>query len=1231
MTILSNSNSGTVMDVRIPGVVVESAMAAGTSYDVVSLPGQTMAPLDVGRPQVPKLSYLLGIPDNAQVSVSVTVLESETLENINCYPYQKPARDDEAGTGEGRGSSYTFSSTSTFAVDQAFYAQNTEYPQLDARVVNTGDWRRLPVATIEVFPVKYNPGLRRLSVATRLRVEVNYSGGLYAPRTIEPWLARIYQTSVDNLGKLNLQVAWNDSPGVRYLVINCTKYQGSWLDSLVNWHQMQGVQTRVVTCDSWSSDVSVWDTIAREYYSHDPPLLRWVLLVGNQNEVPMHYYDDVATMSDYYYALMDSSGGSLYADIGIGRLYASSPSDLTVQVEKTLKYEKNPYSGNDWLTRVTLAANNDEYPDDYAASIRGIYNYPYGYYHYTFDTIQGGNGGTNAMVAADINQGRGIVNYNGHGDQIEWWNWDANSADWTAANISSLNNGDMTPVVINCCCENHDFSTSPCLGVSWMMKYPGGAVASLGATASAWTDPDHGFDSMLFFSLGDTMTVQTPGGQDYTCPTFDLGWVQNNADAYILNNYPGASYGGENAAMYLWLGDPALEVWSGGQPGPAGVDYPSAIPLGPNSLPVTVAKGGLPVQGALVCAWKGTEFYAVGHTDGNGKVTLDISPVTKGNFTVTVSGGHVVGASPTPILPFEGSCSVYSAFYVPYARYRIDDSPPGGNGDGIVNPTETVNLPLWVVNQGTMAGHNVTGILQTSDKSVTVTDSSRPLGTIPIGDSANTGDTGFAFHVADTCSNGHAIAFYLTTRDATDSTWTSSFTVVVGTAVLGYAGQFISDPPPGGNGDGWLDPGETAQLFVSLHNSGLGHGYHVTARLHSGNRLMHVRDSLVTYGAILRDSTKQGSSGFVVQVDSSMTPGTSVCCTLLLAGDDAFHEIVPFVVVVGQPQETDPIHDNVTPLPLYWAIDDSDLRYSGHPTFNWIEAHYQGENLQLGPDQTMPVTLPASFGPFEFYNQRNTLLSICSNGWLAPGLTASTVSTNAPLPTTTLPTAAICANWGALDPSSDNNVWFYQDTAAHAVVVEWDSVPYRNPPTTSDKFEVVIFDTTLAGPGGNNQIVVQYLTANGYRTTTAGIQDPTQVYGINCLYDDIYNLGTVPFRPGCAVKYTTIVPTVAIAEQPVAVGARRRLALTAGSPFRGAGCVRFTLPQATPARLLVYDVNGRQVRVLFDKGKTPVKPGSYELRWDGRRQSGAIAPEGVYFYRLETGLGAVSGKAVKVE
>jgi hypothetical protein len=68
------------------------------------------------------------------------------------------------------------------------------------------------------------------------------------------------------------------------------------------------------------------------------------------------------------------------------------------------------------------------------------------------------------------------------------------------------------------------------------------------------------------------------------------------------------------------------------------------------------------------------------------------------------------------------------------------------------------------------------------------------------------------------------------------------------------------------------------------------------------------------------------------------------------------------------------------------------------------------------------------------------------------------------------------------------------------------------------------------------------------------------------------------------------------------------------NPSRGETELAFSLPARAVMSLEVYDLNGRRVRVLATGS---ADPGEHRVHWDGRTDTGAALPDGLYFARLE--------------
>jgi hypothetical protein len=70
------------------------------------------------------------------------------------------------------------------------------------------------------------------------------------------------------------------------------------------------------------------------------------------------------------------------------------------------------------------------------------------------------------------------------------------------------------------------------------------------------------------------------------------------------------------------------------------------------------------------------------------------------------------------------------------------------------------------------------------------------------------------------------------------------------------------------------------------------------------------------------------------------------------------------------------------------------------------------------------------------------------------------------------------------------------------------------------------------------------------------------------------------------------------------------------NPFRGETKIEFSLAAGQRAELTIHDTAGRLVRRL---GGDLAGAGRHEMTWDGRSESGAPAPAGLYFLKLQAG------------
>ncbi len=1191
----------TVVELDLAGVFTDELTGNGRVYTTIEL-GMAAGGLltEVGSPQLPVVARFLAIPDDRAVQVRVLKSDEVSLTGYNIYPAQPPPPENRRSV--------------PFTIDEKRYGTDEFYPDAAFRVSDPMIMRDVRLVQLVLQPARYNPVTGELRVTRHLRVELAYDGksNVNVKHRTRPFISRtfepLYREFIANYDFGPPQRAEDGS----YLIITNDAFESA-VAPFAAWKQRKGWRTKVVTL----SELGGNDTARIFGYIHDayqnwpyPP--DYVLLVGDAPEyLRCNHWPGHSDASDLYYSLHE--GSDILADLMISRVCVRTPAEAEATLNKLYKYEQDPYVGNaEWFGKVCALAGYEGNPRFWSMVIR-VRNYTMGRPFAQFDTLFERWGLATATGLRDsLNLGRAWMLYRGHGEVQGWANV---SGGWTNSNVLALNNGRMVPCVIGPTCLSGDFDNAvDCHAETWVKAgEEKGGCGYFGSSEVSYSGYNDSLATGTFLSYVDslhyTFAQTTQWGKLFMLMAYPLPNQITEEEIYMFNNF----------------GEPELNLWSA-TPRQLTVDHPATVLIGSFPFGVTVSAGDVPVANALVCVMSATDttIYHVGHTDASGQVQFTLNTTRPGDsIYVTVTGRN--------LYPYKGAAMTIApnSAYVTYLRSTPTDSPPGGNNDGIINPGEAIRLPVWVKNWGSVAANSVSAKLRTADPNIMITDSVRSFGTIGAGDSAWTGANGFGFSVATACTNGYSLRFQLVLRDANDSVWISSFGLWVGAPVLGYAGQTVNDCPPGGNGDGKIDPGETAQLMVTLRNSGMGHGYNVAAVLQSGDRRFHVSDSTGAFGLIPADSASTNTSDvFVVHADDSIPREAVIPCTLVVTADGGYRRPIAFTVTVGEIRAVDPIPDGPRQPAVYWAYDDVDTNYRQHPGFAWVEIRGIGTRLTLSDDQTVVVSLPTGFGPWTYYGQDYTHVSICGNDWVAPGSTTISAYSNTALPTTTLP-AAVLLNWDDLYPPTGGGVWYYHDEANHRFIVEWDSVAYYSPRTTFEKFQLVLYDATVPSPTGDNVIDVQYLWKNGFNSSTVGLQDHTRLVAIQYLFDGTYHRGAASVAAGRAIRYVTGEPSTGVAQPEAGAGLKpSAVNLAVGSnPSPRKASIRWTMPTRERARLAIFDVGGRLTRVLVDAS---VGPGEYVTVWDGRDFSGRAVGAGTYLCRLETERGLKAAKLILV-
>jgi hypothetical protein len=153
----------------------------------------------------------------------------------------------------------------------------------------------------------------------------------------------------------------------------------------------------------------------------------------------------------------------------------------------------------------------------------------------------------------------------------------------------------------------------------------------------------------------------------------------------------------------------------------------------------------------------------------------------------------------------------------------IDDDNSGGtsgNGNGIIESGETVDLGFVMKNNGTATSGTVTVVLRSSDAGVTVSDSTAGGGTVTAGGTGTmTGGCRVVF--ASSLTDQHAVPFTLIIKNNAVETWKDTFKKLSHRPSLSLVKLRVDDTVTG-NGDGVVQAGEQFKLYYKAKNFGTG-------------------------------------------------------------------------------------------------------------------------------------------------------------------------------------------------------------------------------------------------------------------------------------------------------------------------------------------------------------------------------------------------------------------------
>lgn len=1074
----------------VPTPTLREADLLGETFTDIALPGAESAG-EPGQPALPVLGRLVAVPEGMDLRlVGVRGSREPLAGSWRPLPAQPVA---DAGA--------------VAIWDRDHYAAKAAgAPPALAAIGEPARLHGVRVVPVTVIPVAWDRATGVLASAATVELEFDLVPSAAATAETRP--ARPLPASFATL--LESTVLGFDKAAVE------TVPMGTWvciapnnpavitaLEPLVAWRARQGYTVvSVTTAETGTTNTAIKAWLQNLYNTATIPL-EMVCLAGDASgTVPVAtWYEPLSGYNgegDHDYTRLD--GTDMLPDVHIGRLSAASTTELTAIVNKIVSYESNPLTTDPaWFTRAGLTADPSTSGYSTIWTSQWVKDQLLRLNYTQVDTFWSGNFAT--LMTSSVSAGNTLFTYRGY----------YGMSGLTTGHIGTMSNGQKQTFAVIMTCGTGSFaSESNCRSEAFLRNPNGGAVAAIG-TATIGTHTR--YNNCIFAGVVDG-ALNT--GDQRVGPALSHGKLN------MYTNY----FATEPDEVEIWavwntlMGDPATAIWTA-RPADLVVTAPTALDDDANALPVTVTAGGSPVAGAVVALYRKGVISVCAETGADGRVVLPVSGLADGTVQLTVTGRN--------LRPWLGVVTVgpQAVALVPGAPV-IDDDANGasyGNGNGIAEPGETVELSVSIVNRGTGTAAAVTATLASADPLAAVAQGSAGYGAVLSGATANP-DTPFVIALDASLRGGTTLPLELMATNAG-----ADHIGLVALEVGGPAATLTSTLL-GGPG-GTLNPGQTGTLRVTIRNDGNLPTAGATLTLVSGDHWVTVVDGDGTLPAVAVGGLASNSADlFSLQVSPDCFPGHLAFLDLDVTFAEGGKARVVLPVTFGARAVTDPVGPDAG---RYYAFDNGDVSYGQAPVYQWVEL----DPALGGPGTAVPLNDYAIYSDdvevvelpftFRYYGRDFNRISICSNGWFSMGATNQRHYRNRVLPAIEAPEDMVCVYWDEVYAvAGDGGVFVWHDTANHRYVIEWRRM--RNEVGAAiETFQAILLDPAHeAGDTGDGVIVMQYQTVNqvdsleGY--STVGIQCMSQDTAVQYSYWNSYPGGAAPLQAGRAIAFRTVLP-----------------------------------------------------------------------------------------------------------
>jgi len=833
----ADNMQGLKANFSFPGASTFTVETPKGQFNELSIPG-TYWIGSIGEPKLPASKKLIEIPFGATVSVQVThatVSEYKLSDygiKSRIMPVQPSLRKDQNADEV------------PFEMNESAYNKDEFTTHTTASIEMLGVMRSYRIARLTIAPVNYNPVKGVVRVMNDIEVEVTFTNGdeqltqYIKSSTVSPYFDVIHKSLLNTLD--------HDYPAhpdlttypIKYLIVADRMFEND-LIPFIEWKTKKGFAVTVAYTDVIGTTYEAIQTYVHQQYNNatpEDPAPSFVLFVGDTPQIPASLGSSSDKMTDLYYGSVD---GDYFPEMYYGRFSARNSAQLIPQINKTLYYERYEFAEPSFLDNTTLIAGADGTWNPNVGQptvLYGTQNYfnaEHGFanvYDYLTSPYTGCYDPEKIAVS--------FINYTAHCSETSW-----GDPTLEQSQVNAFNNEGKYPIAVGNCCLAADFGYPECLGETWARGENKGSVVYIGSSPSSYWFEDFYWAVGAFPIQGDN-NGYVPTYAETTWGAYDGHFVTDYVSAGAMVSIGNLAvteveiqgWPQHSSPTYYWqaynvLGDPSVVTYMT-QGSTNTVTHLPIMPIGLTTYEVSAAPG------SYVAISKNGVLHGTALVGETGLVTVALDPIlSAGNVDIVVTKPQYIPYMvQVPAAALDGP-------YVVMDSYSIQDAT--GNADGQADCAETFDLDVTLRNVGSNPSADITATIIGTDTYATLTSPSAvDFGVIAEGQTA-TVTHAYSFVIADFVPDGHNAIF---TIEATDSseTWASTLIIPLHAPEMDISTEILVVDSVNGNGDGILDPGENADLIVTVSNTGSCDAYDLVLTTLSSDDLLTIQTTQTT-------------------------------------------------------------------------------------------------------------------------------------------------------------------------------------------------------------------------------------------------------------------------------------------------------------------------------------------------------------------------------------------------